>query len=48
MGGENVMAVTLQQKRLLILGIGVLIGLVLMNLAWAQLAAGLGKCFSAM
>ena len=42
------MAVTLQQKRLLILGIGVLMGLVLMNLAWAQLTAGLGKCFAAM
>jgi len=42
------MAATLQQKRLLILGVGVLIGLVLMNLAWAELAAGLGKCFAAL
>jgi len=41
------MAATLQQKRLLILGVGVLIGLVLMNLAWAELAAGLGKCIAA-
>jgi len=45
MGGENVMAVTLQQKRVLILGAGLLIGLLLMNLAWAQIAAGLGQCF---
>jgi len=42
------MAVTLQQKRLLIVGLGVLIAFVLMNVAWAQLAAGIGKCFSAL
>jgi hypothetical protein len=46
MGGENAMAVTLNQKRALFLGLGVLIVLVLMNLAWAQIASGLGPCFS--
>jgi len=44
-GGENVMAVTMQQKRVAILGVGVLIGLVLMNVAWAEIAAGLCQCF---
>ena len=39
------MAVTLQQKRVLTLGVAVLIGLALMNLAWAQIASGLGQCF---
>jgi hypothetical protein len=35
------MAVTLQQKRALILGLGFLVMLVLANVAWAQIAASL-------
>ena len=42
------MAATLNQKRALFLGLGVLIVLVLMNVAWAQIAAGLGPCFRAL
>ena len=35
------MAVTLQQKRALIIGLGIVAILVLVNLAWAQIAASL-------
>jgi hypothetical protein len=35
------MAVTLQQKRALILGLGFLVMLVLAKVAWAQIAASL-------
>ena len=44
-GGETVMPATVQQKRMLVLGLGVVIALVLMNIAWAQIASGLGQCF---
>ena len=40
------MALRLNAKKAVLLGLGVLIVLVLMNLAWAQLAAGLGPCLS--
>jgi len=39
------MPATVQQKRMLVLGLGVVIALVLMNIAWAQIASGLGQCF---
>ena len=42
------MAVTLKQKRMLFWGLGILIVLVLMNVAWAQLAEGLGPCLKAL
>ena len=35
------MAVTLQQKRVLFWGLGILVVLVLVNVAWAQIAAQL-------
>jgi hypothetical protein len=35
------MAVTLQQKRALFWGLGIVVVLVLVNVAWAQLAASL-------
>jgi len=38
------MAVTLPQKRALLWGVGILVTLVLINLAWAQIAAL--RCFS--
>jgi hypothetical protein len=38
------MAVTMQRKRVLFWGLGILIVLVLMNIAWAQIASGLGPC----
>jgi hypothetical protein len=43
--GRTVMPVTVQQKRMLFWGLGILVVLVLMNVAWAQIAAGLGQCF---
>ena len=39
------MPATVQPKRMLVLGLGVLVALVLMNIAWAQIAAALGQCF---
>jgi hypothetical protein len=39
------MAVTIQQKRALFWGLGVLIVVVLVNVAWAQIAASLTSCF---
>jgi len=38
------MAVTIQQKRAFFWGLGVLIAVVLVNMAWAQIAASL-TCF---
>jgi hypothetical protein len=38
------MVVTMQRKRVLFWGLGIVIVLVLMNVAWAQIAAGLGLC----
>ena len=46
--GEEAMAVTRQQKRMLFWGLGILIVLALMNVAWAQLAEGLGPCLKAL
>jgi hypothetical protein len=40
------MGITLQQKRALFWGLGILAGLVLVNLAWAEIAAALGRCFA--
>lgn len=40
------MGITLQQKRALIWGAVVLATLVLINVAWAQIASALGHCFS--
>ncbi|MGB7844886.1 MAG: hypothetical protein WBL63_04670 [Candidatus Acidiferrum sp.] len=40
------MAVTVQQKRALLWGLGILVVLVLVNVAWAQIANALGHCFS--
>jgi hypothetical protein len=40
------MAVTLQQKRALILVLGSIVMLVLANVAWAQIAASLAHCCS--
>jgi len=40
------MAVTVQQKRALFWGLGILIVLVLMNVAWVQIANALGHCIS--
>jgi len=39
------MPVTVQQKRVLFWGLGILVVLVLMNVAWAQIAVGLGQWF---
>ena len=39
------MAVTLQQKRALIVGLGILGMLVLVQLAWAQIASALHCCW---
>ena len=44
-GGENVMAVTMRQKKALIWGLGILIVVVLANVAWAQIGSGLFQCF---
>jgi hypothetical protein len=40
------MAVTVQKKRALLWGLGILIVLVLVNVAWTQIANALGHCFS--
>jgi len=40
------MAVTLQQKRAIIWGLGILAVLILVNVAWAQIATSLSQCFS--
>ncbi|HXX14306.1 MAG TPA: hypothetical protein VEJ47_05335 [Candidatus Eremiobacteraceae bacterium] len=40
------MAFTLQQKQAFYWGLGILAGLALANLAWAQIASSLGRCFS--
>ena len=39
------MAITLQRKRVLFWGLGILAGLLLVNLAWAQICASLTHCF---
>jgi hypothetical protein len=39
------MAVTLQQKRALVLGLGIIVVLVLANVAWAQIAKSLCSFF---
>jgi hypothetical protein len=40
------MAVTMQHKRALFWGLGILTLFALTNLAWAQIASALGRCFS--
>jgi hypothetical protein len=40
------MGVTLQHKRALFWGLGILTGLALANLAWAQIANAIGHCLS--
>jgi hypothetical protein len=45
-GGENVMGFTLQHKRALFWGLGILTGLALANVAWAQIANAIGRCLS--
>jgi hypothetical protein len=40
------MVFTLQHKRVLFWGLGILTGLALANLAWAQIASAIGHCFS--
>jgi hypothetical protein len=44
--GEIAMPATVQQKRALFWGLGILVVLVLVNIAWAQIASALGQCFS--
>jgi hypothetical protein len=40
------MDVTVKQKRALFWGLGILVTLVLVNVAWTQIASALGRCFS--
>jgi hypothetical protein len=40
------MAFSLQHKRALFWGLGILTGLALANLAWTQIASAVGGCFS--
>jgi len=40
------MAVTLQQKRALVLGLSILAAVALVNMAWAQIAHAITQCFS--
>jgi hypothetical protein len=40
------MAVTQQRKQALFWALGILAALVLMNLAWAQIASALAQCLS--
>ena len=40
------MGFTLQQKRALFWGLGILAGFALAHLAWAQIASGISHCFS--
>jgi hypothetical protein len=40
------MAITVQRKRALFWALGILTMLVLMNVAWAQIANAIGHCFS--
>ncbi len=40
------MGFTLQQKRALFWGLGILAVFLLANLAWAQIAHSIGRCFS--
>jgi hypothetical protein len=40
------MGFTLQQKRALFWGLGILTVLVLTNLAWTEIANAIGRCFS--
>jgi hypothetical protein len=42
--GGNDMAITLQQKRALFWGLGILTLFALTNLAWAQIAKAIGNC----
>jgi len=42
------MVVTMQKKKALIWGLGILIALVLMNVAWAQIGSGLCQCFRSL
>jgi hypothetical protein len=44
-GREIVMAITAQRKRALFWALGILSALVLMNVAWAQIANAIGNCF---
>jgi hypothetical protein len=44
--GENVMAATFQVKRALFWGLGILVALVLVNIAWAQIASAIAQCLS--
>ena len=40
------MAITLQRKRALFWALGILTALVLMSIAWAQIANAIGQCLS--
>ncbi len=40
------MGYTLQHKRALFWGLGILTGFVLANLAWSEIASAIGRCFS--
>jgi hypothetical protein len=40
------MGFTLQNKRALLWGLGILAGLLLANLAWSQIAHAIGQCLS--
>jgi molybdopterin/thiamine biosynthesis adenylyltransferase len=40
------MALTLQQKRALVVGLGILAAVALVNIAWAQIAHAVTQCFS--
>jgi hypothetical protein len=40
------MAISLQQKRALLWGLGILTVLVLASVAWAQICASIAHCFS--
>jgi hypothetical protein len=42
------MAVTMQQKKVLIWGLGILVVVVLVNVAWAQIGWGLCQCFRSL
>jgi hypothetical protein len=43
----DVMAVRLPEKRALFWGLGIVVVLVLVNVAWAQICSALTHCFSA-
>jgi len=44
--GEIVMAISVRRKRALFWALGIVTTLVLINIAWAQIASAIGHCFS--